>query len=150
MDGKELPLFTYGSLMKDLFNYQKYLNGKVKGTPRRARIKGQLFHMTEKHYPALLTGADWVYGEIFELSDFQQDISSVDQLENYFGVEDTRNEYERRVVEVEVFDENTGTFSLTEKVYCYLYVVGNDPRFNQHSVYLKDGNWRNYHERIAN
>lgn len=150
MDGKELPLFTYGSLMKDLFNYQKYLNGKVKGKPRAARIKGKLFHMNEKQYPALLSGPDWVYGEIFELSDFQQDISSVDRLENYYGVGDKRNEYERQIVEVEVFDETTGSFSRTENVYCYLYVVANDPRFHQHSLYLEDGNWRSYHEQIAN
>lgn len=150
MDGKELPLFTYGSLMKDLFNYQKYLNGKVKGKPKVARIKGKLFHMNEKQYPALLSGNDWVYGEIFELSDFHRDISSVDHLENYFGAEDERNEYERQIVEVEVFDEQTGAFDHTEEVYCYLYVVANDPLFDQHSVYLEDGNWRGYHERIAN
>ncbi|WP_321387448.1 gamma-glutamylcyclotransferase family protein [uncultured Enterococcus sp.] len=150
MDGKELPLFTYGSLMENLFNYQKYLNGKVKGKPRAARIRGKLFHMNAKQYPALLSGADWVYGEIFELSNFQRDISSVDALENYYGVGDERNEYERQIVEVEVFDEKTKTFSQIEKVYCYLYVVANDPRFQQDSLYLADGNWRSYHERIAN
>ncbi|MBP1047550.1 gamma-glutamylcyclotransferase [Enterococcus sp. BWM-S5] len=150
MDGREMPLFAYGSLMENLFNYQKYLDGKVKGRPKKARIKGKLFHMKEKHYPALLPGADWVYGEIFELSDFQTDISSVDQLENYFGVNDERNEYERQIVEVEVFDEKTKRYSRTEKVYCYLYVTENDLRFDHHSIYLQEGNWRNYHEQVAN
>ena len=66
------PLFTYGSLMENLFNYDLYLAGKVTGPPKKARIKGELYHLDFKGYPALLPGDNWVYGEIFELKESKE------------------------------------------------------------------------------
>lgn len=135
------PLFTYGSLMEGLFNYQLYLAGKVMGKPRRARIKGELYHLTEKGYPALLVGDDWVYGEVFELCDFHPTLKELDTLENYYGSNHPENEYERKVVTVWLYNEQTQLFDEKIEVYCYPYRIDNDASFAQYSLYLPEGDW---------
>lgn len=143
------PLFTYGSLMENLFNYDLYLAGKVTGSPKKARIKGELYHLDSKGYPALLPGDDWVYGEIFELKEFSKEILPLDKMENYYGKGANNNEYERQLVEVEVFNEATEKYDLKETVYCYLYVPDHDKTFATQSTYLPNGNWRVYYHQIA-
>lgn len=132
------PLFAYGSLMKDLFNYQIYLKGKVVGTPIKARIKGELYHLTEKGYPALLSGNDWVYGEVFELKDFQTTLKKLDKLEGYSGNQASGNEYERELVKVNIYNSVTELYDGELDVYCYLYRLDNDSEFTQKSIYLPD------------
>lgn len=40
---ERLPLFTYGSLMQDLFNYEKHLQDKTLGAAQKARVKEAYF-----------------------------------------------------------------------------------------------------------
>ena len=91
---KTLPLFTYGSLMENFFNYELYLKDRIKEKPQKARMKGELYHLDIKGYPALLPGSQWVYGEVFELVDFEQDIQVLDQLEGFN--QGVPNEYNRK------------------------------------------------------
>lgn len=62
-------IFVYGSLREGMYNYDLYL--KSENTFRRyAYVKGTLFTIQSKPYPALLLeGDDMIIGEIHEVSD---------------------------------------------------------------------------------
>lgn len=143
---KELPLFTYGSLMEGIYNYNLYLDGKITDKPLKARVKGKLFQLTEKTYPALIEGNDYVYGEIFYLKDFKKDLLAVDEMENFNPGHPEKDEYHRQVLTVEVFNEKTQSYEDTLDAYVYWYAKENDPTFEEHSLYIPDGNWRRYYE----
>lgn len=140
-----LPVFVYGSLKAGEFNYKRYLEGKVlDSTPKRARIKASLYDMPYKGYPALLVenfSTAWVYGEIFELLDFELTLSNLDALEGYVGVDHPDNEYERSVVTIEVWQEHTKTF-VAQKAFVYLYRIENDSLFYKQTELMADGIWR--------
>ncbi|AEB30144.1 butirosin biosynthesis protein BtrG [Carnobacterium sp. 17-4] len=140
-----LPVFVYGSLRAGEFNYKRYLDGNVlSSTPNRARIKGSLYDMPYKGYPALLVekfNTEWVYGEVFELLDFESTLSNLDVLEGYIGVDHPDNEYERREVMVEVWQEQSKTF-VAKKALVYLYRMENDSLFYKQTELMKDGIWR--------
>ncbi|ALV21336.1 MULTISPECIES: gamma-glutamylcyclotransferase family protein [Carnobacterium] len=139
------PVFVYGSLKAGEFNYKRYLDGKVlTAEPKCARIKGSLYDMPYKGYPALLVeefSTDWVYGEIFELLDYEATLSQLDGLEGYHGANHPANEYERSVVTVEVWQEQAKEF-VAQEVFVYLYRIENDALFTQQAEVMKDGIWR--------
>ncbi|WP_192988118.1 gamma-glutamylcyclotransferase family protein [Carnobacterium mobile] len=139
------PVFVYGSLKTGEFNYKRYLDGKVLTVePKRARIKGKLYDMPYKGYPALQVEAlssDWVYGEVVELLDYETTLSQLDGLEGYYGAEHPANEYERSIKTVEVWQERTQEF-IAQKAFVYLYRVENDARFTEQAQAVKDGIWR--------
>ncbi|WP_313469669.1 gamma-glutamylcyclotransferase family protein [Carnobacterium sp.] len=89
------PVFVYGSLKTGEFNYKRYLDGKVLTVePKRARIKGKLYDMPYKGYPALEVdelSPVWVYGEVVELLDYETTLSQLDGLEGYYGVDHPAN-----------------------------------------------------------
>ncbi|WP_207707424.1 gamma-glutamylcyclotransferase family protein [Clostridium tarantellae] len=137
---EERRIFVYGSLRTGFFNYNKYLKGYVlKEEP--ARIKGKLYHMPNKGYPALLDGEGYVYGEVFTIKndEYTKVMESMDNMENYFNIGDSNNEYNRVAVKVELM--NTNTF---EVCYVYKYVVKNKKEFKTQSIYIPNGNWASY------
>lgn len=143
-----LPLFTYGSLMENFFNYELYLTGKTKGQPRKARIQGGLYHLTEKGYPALLPAEGWVYGEVFELADFEQEIVPLDKMEGFN--QGKPNEYHREKLTVFLFNEETQMYDQEMTAYVYRYAVENDFEFLTHSLFIPNGDWRHFMETSTN
>ena len=140
-----LPLFAYGSLMNNLFNYNIYLKNRTIGVPVKARVHGSLFHLSKKGYPALLPGEGWVYGEVFILNDFDTTLPSLDGLEGYNqGAEP--NEYNREILTVELWSEETQAYDREIQAYVYRYAVENDPNFLEESFPLPTGDWRAFHE----
>lgn len=136
---EEKKIFVYGSLREGFFNYDKYLKGKV-SNPTLAMIKGKLYHLSHKGYPALLEGEDEVIGEIMELRDFYKDMIPMDQMEGYYSAEDkTLNEYTRTVMTVKNLETNK-----EEEVYVYKYEVLNDKTFDTDAIYLPKGDWKEY------
>lgn len=135
---KELPIFVYGSLREGFFNYDKYLKGKVL-RKTEGKTKGKLYHMPYKNYPALLDGDNDVYGEIMILDDYENTIKALDELEGYNGPNNTLNEYEKKIVDIK--ETCSGEI---RKCYIYAYNVDNDFRFQKESVYIKNGNWKDY------
>lgn len=130
--------------MENFFNYQLYLTGKIKGKPKKARIQGRLYHLTKKGYPALLPAESWVYGEVFELTDFEQDIQALDQMEGFNQGEP--NEYHREKLTVFLWNETTQAYDQKLTTYVYRYALENDPDFQNHSELIPDGDWRRYME----
>lgn len=136
---EEKKIFVYGSLREGFFNYDKYLSGKVSNITL-ATVKGKLYHMPHKGYPALLDGEDVVIGEIMEMKDFYKDIIAMDEMEGYVSAEDTSlNEYTRTVMIVKNLETNQ-----EESVYVYKYEEFNTEDFESHAIYLPHGDWKKY------
>lgn len=142
---QKLPLFAYGSLMNNLFNYNLHLQNATVGEPVKARVHGSLSHLTEKGYPALTPGEGWVYGEVFILKDFDEMLTRLDKLETYNQGEQP-NEYNREVLLVELWNEETQTYDREVQAYVYRYAVENDPHFLEESFPLPSGDWRTFYE----
>ncbi|MEG1004440.1 gamma-glutamylcyclotransferase family protein [Clostridium sp.] len=106
-------VFVYGSLRDGMFNYDKFLQGKVKKTTP-GTIKGDLFHIENKGYPAVITGDNKIVGELMEFVDFDSTLIDLDGLENY-KPNDTNSEYLREVVNVTLDNGDV------EKAFFYKY-----------------------------
>lgn len=132
---EKLNVFVYGSLRMGYFNYDKYLKGHVKNV-RSARVKGKLYHMPNKGYPALVDGNDYVYGEVMEIDNYKEVMVSMDEMEGYFGEENKDNEYNRIPLNVEILQSNS-----IEKCYVYKYNLIHDKEFIAHRQYVDSGDW---------
>jgi gamma-glutamylcyclotransferase (GGCT)/AIG2-like uncharacterized protein YtfP len=101
-------LFVYGTLMKGFnnpFSQKLQQNARWVG---RARFRGQLFDLG--HYPGAVCiseGSTWVHGEVWELTDFEKVIVSLDRYE---GVHLRKPEYVRQQIQAEL---ETGEGTLT-------------------------------------
>ena len=134
---EQKKIFVYGSLRTGFFNYNKYIMGKVNDS-KVGKVNGQLYHMPHKGYPALIEGNDEVFGEVMTLKDFEAVMIPMDKMENYYGVNNSKNEYNRIVMDVELLD---GT---TESCYVYYYAMNDKEIFENNSVYIKNGDWKDY------
>ena len=113
---EQKKIFVYGSLRTGFFNY----------------------HMPHKGYPALIEGEDVVTGEIMTLNDFEDVMIPMDKMENYYGVNDKRNEYNRIVMDVELSDGSK------ESCYVYYYAMNDKEDFEKNSIYINKGDWKKF------
>lgn len=134
---EQKKIFVYGSLRTGFFNYNKYLLGKVSNA-QVGKVKGKLYHMPQKGYPALLEGNDDIWGEVMTLNNFESVMIPMDKMENYYGINDDKNEYNRIVMDVELLDGSK------ESCYVYYYVMNDEKSFKENSVYISNGDWKNY------
>lgn len=134
---EQKKIFVYGSLRTGFYNYDKYLKGKVKDA-KLGKVKGKLYHMPHKGYPALLEGEDVVFGEVMTIKNFEEVMIPMDKMENYYGTNDSRNEYNRIVMDVEL--EN----GKTESCYVYYYAMNDEEVFNGNSIYVENGDWTSF------
>lgn len=134
---EQKKIFVYGSLRTGFYNYDKYLKGKVNDA-KLGKVKGKLYHMPHKGYPALLEGEDIVIGEVMTIENFEEVMIPMDEMENYYGVNDSRNEYNRIVMDVELEDGKT------ESCYVYYYAMNDEEVFNNNSIYINNGDWASY------
>ena len=92
-------IFVYGTLLEGCRNYLRYLDGHVHQI-MPAYVKGTLYSLKGRDYPALLPGSDFIRCEGMEADD--EVIPAIDQLEGYVpGSPD--NEYEK--VSAQIYDE---------------------------------------------
>lgn len=123
-------VFVYGSLRENMFNYNRLLKGKVSNV-EFGKIQGELFHIENKGYPAIIQGEEWINGELMELVDFENTLEILDDLEG-FKEGDLSSEYLREVVEI--------TLENGEKEQAYFY------RYN----HLSEGNKKDVLKRVNN
>ena len=102
-------IFVYGTLMRGFCNYESLLKGKTDYIIP-AGAEGLLFHMQES-YPAMITGAGTVRGEVMKLSD-EGILKSLDRLEGY--VEGSRGNLYERV-------ERNAKLETGEVMMCWMY-----------------------------
>ena len=91
--------FVYGSLREGFFNYDKYLKGHVL-TNEVATTEGDLYHMKHKGYPALVNGNRQIEGEVITVDNPEVLVKALDEMENFYGLGNEKNEYERIEKEV--------------------------------------------------
>lgn len=93
-----MKLFVYGTLRKGRYNYDIYLKDNSTFL-QEAYIKGTLYTLKGKVYPAIVEGDSMVLGEIFEVD--QETFNRMDEMEGYVpGRFD--NEYDK--VETDILD----------------------------------------------
>ncbi|NBI08148.1 gamma-glutamylcyclotransferase family protein [Senegalia massiliensis] len=131
-------IFVYGSLMKGFFNYNNYLKDKIKSR-KLAKVKGELYHLDNKGYPALLEGDDDVFGELIEIEDFDKNLVSLDTLEGYIEKNSELNEYNRVIKDIKLLDNEK-----ILKAYVYSFNLKNIQNRNAKKTYIPSGSWREY------
>ena len=129
--------------MENFFNYDKYLVGKVLNR-RLARTNGKLYHLVNKGYPAMIEGNDFVYGELIEVADWENNVKDLDDMENYYGEGNPNNEYNRVSIEVEVLENDS-----KETAFVYMYNCKEEQEL-KNELYLPKGSWRLYKEEVDN
>ncbi|WP_042274976.1 gamma-glutamylcyclotransferase family protein [Faecalimicrobium dakarense] len=130
-------IFVYGSLRSDMFNYKKLLEGKVSNVVKGC-INGELFHLDNKGYPAVIPGNKKIQGELMELIDFDKSLEGLDELERYSEDNNINCEYLRK--EVDVFLEDGST----EKAYYYEYNPKANINLNDKTIPVLSGDWKEY------
>ena len=136
-------LFVYGSLMKDFFNYNKYLDGKVLKI-EDAYIVGSLYHIENKGFPGYIpSGHDPVYGQIITISDYDAVLKAVDHMEGYKGVYSFTNMYNRKPIEVRSLDDQQ---AYTLQV--YVYNMEAECNRDDQRIYIEHGSWRRYMKEV--
>lgn len=90
-------MFVYGTLRVGMYNYDKYYK-EHDSFRRNAYVKGRLYTIRGKDYPALTEGDRMILGEIHEVPDQVQD--EVDLMEGFFGEGNIENEYDKIVSEI--------------------------------------------------
>ena len=90
-------MFVYGTLRMGMYNYEKYYRGHClfRGN---GYVKGQLYTIRGKRYPALIQGGRMIKGEMYEIPDRLQD--AVDLMEGFLGEGNIENEYDKIVSEI--------------------------------------------------
>ena len=90
--------------------------------------------MPNKGYPAVLDGDDYIYGEVMTIDNYEEIMTAMDEMEGYYGENNTDNEYFRTVMDVEIVE--TGTI---EKCYVYKYGLTDEDEFNKHkNIFLME------------
>lgn len=135
---KNINIFTYGSLREGFFNYNKYLKGKV--TSRKiGKVKNSdLYHMPYKGYPAILSGTGEVIGEVMVISDYDNVMRAIDEMEGFISEENPNNEYNKKLLEVELEDGSK------EMCYVYCYNKNIDDLFEKEAISIPTGDWKEY------
>ncbi|MGL5346244.1 MAG: gamma-glutamylcyclotransferase family protein [Peptostreptococcaceae bacterium] len=130
-------VFVYGSLRSDMFNYEKLLKGKVSKV-QKGSIRGMLFHIENKGYPAVIQGYDRIQGELMGLKNFEQTLRELDELENYTVDNNINCEYIRKRVEVEL---DNGQIV---EAYYYEYNPKSSMNINDKLIPVLNGDWKQY------
>ena len=130
---------VYGSLCQGFFNFNKYLRGNVSHI-HPGKVKGRLYHMPLRGYPALLPGEDDVYCEIMTLrGDIERIMNALDEMENASVPAHPDDEYHR--VNMPVTDARTGEIV---SLPMYMFNMRHARAKTEPMVYIAHGNWPRY------
>ena len=93
---EQYNLFVYGSLRPNLFNFEKYLEGKTldikPAVLKNAVLKNMdLYHIPYKGYPAITKGTGVVVGEIITVKDYDSTVKAIDIMEGFLGENNPNN-----------------------------------------------------------
>jgi len=127
-------VFVYGTLMKDFWNYKRYLEGRINRITL-GRTYGLLYHLPEG-YPALLKGNEIIEGEIMEPVD-EKLLKSLDRLEGYSKWRND-NLYVRELRKISTEDGN--------ETACWIYIYVNEGYAREKGILVPNGNWRKFIE----
>lgn len=132
-------IFVYGSLREGSFNYKKVLEGNVLNKVY-GKATGNLFHLENKGYPALIEGNKQIIGEIITLKN-KNILKEIDLLENYNAFKYKESEYIRKPIKV--VNLNTKKIEILD---AYVYNVNNKSNFRDVLKIVPSGDWLEYIE----
>jgi len=132
-------LFVYGSLREGSFNYQKALTGKVISREMGKTI-GNLFHLENKGYPALVQGNNEIFGEIITIES-EEILKTIDSIEHYNTEDYIKCEYLRKPIKVVNLETET-----IEVLDAYVYNINNKTNHNDVMKIVASGDWLKYIE----
>lgn len=98
-------VFVYGTLRQGMYNYDIYFK-KHALHHQKAYVKGSLYTIKDKVYPALVSGERMILGEIITL-DEKIHMQEVDQMEGFIKTGDIQNEYDKVICEIYDIDKQT-------------------------------------------
>lgn len=134
MNRDENFVFVYGTLLRGEANHRRLRGARLRAA--KASVAGQLYD-TGRGYPAMTTEttspeayAAAVLGEVYEVD--TATLRSLDELEDFYGPDDLRNEYERVRIEVETEDG---------KLMAWTYVYKQAPTSGKR---ISGGDWRGF------
>lgn len=133
-----LPVFVYGSLLPGFGNHNRYVK-PYPHTLQPAIVRGHLYHFSAG-YPGLLRGeSGTVKGALLTFSKdvYEEALAGLDELEDYFGPGDPRNEYER--VEESVMKMPGG-----EEIRAFLYRYVKEDWARREGIYIPSGDWAGF------
>lgn len=112
-------VFVYGTLREGMYNYEKYYKGHVR-KKQMGYVKGELYTIKDKVYPALIEGEQMILGEILELDEsFSQ--AAVDEMEGHYGEDCIHNEYNKIICDIYDMDQKT----VIDRLPVYMYNLKN-------------------------
>lgn len=129
-----MKIFVYGSLRKGFFNFNKYINTSAKKI-ELGEVKGMLYAINDKEYPALLEGEGSVIGEIITVENCN--LNDIDTMENYFGENNPQNEYNK--IKKEIKNLETGEIEILD---VYVYNTTNPSFSYDNLTFIPSGDWK--------
>lgn len=135
---QQVPVFVYGTLLEGFSNHARYVQ-PFGHQAFPARIKGEMYHLPQG-YPGLIEGTHDVIGTVlcFTPDEYERALAGLDELEDYYGEGDSRNEYERIMVPA----RRIGTEEEEVMVYVYRYL--NEAYVKRAGIRLAHGDWRRF------
>lgn len=125
-------IFVYGSLLQNFWNHDRVLKNRVHSI-EKGTIKGELYHLPAG-YPAVATGDDQIYGEVYTLS-HNKHLKSIDLLEGYTGNP-----------EVDIYKREKRTVTLSDGTTtdCWVYIYMDEHYVKKNGKYINHGNWAKF------
>lgn len=122
-------IFVYGSLMTGMSNHSII-------APFVTRVRtGTLYHLPDG-YPALIAGDGIVRGELVDIKDSPNALEILDRFEDFYGVGNPHNLYER-VAQTVWCEAET---AVTAEVYRW----AKPDELQQIGILVADSDWRSY------
>lgn len=129
MEEERKYVFVYGTLLREESNHARLKHAAM--AAERASLSGASLIDTGRGYPAMLLGGDGaVAGEVYAVD--ERTLRSLDELEDYYGEGDRRNEYDRIEIDVEAGERI---------IRAWTYVYRSAP---SNAVPIPSGDWRTY------
>lgn len=100
-----------------MYNYALYLKAH-NSYVCDGYVKGTLYTIKDRLYPALVDGEQFIIGEIHEVND--KVLKALDKMENYFGSQHIDNEYNKVLCNI-----YNGNKEVIEQLPVYMYNISN-------------------------
>lgn len=152
METRQLPFFVYGTLQRGFKNNKSIVRGRESMAQRAKLPNAIVYHFRDVGCPGVFKSgpSDAVYGELlsFDSNVYHEVLNNLDILEEYYGPEDPRNQYERVATTVAVTRRSEGAFSDSEDeeieyVEAYVYFSLHVPSALG-GVLVTSGDWRQH------
>lgn len=136
-----MQVFVYGTLRTGMYNYEKYFQGHVVHR-QKGYVKGELYSIIDKVYPALIPGERMILGELMDMDDtFSVEI--VDEMEGYYGPHRLDNEYHKMMCTIYDLDKTTeiGAFPV------YMYNLDNPHHLHTLGQIIEENDYVTYQKK---